>query len=35
MLNTKSLVVLTEYQQLDWSLIKVEICDNKSYLRLI
>ena len=32
-LNTKGLVVLTEYQQVSWRLIKVENCDNKNYQR--
>ena len=29
MLNRKGLVTLTEHQQVDWRLIKVENCDNK------
>ena len=29
-LNTKGLVVLTEYQQVGWRLVKVENCDNKN-----
>ena len=33
MLNIKGLVALTEYEQVDWRLIKVENCDNKNYQR--
>ena len=33
MLNTKSLVALTEYQQLGRRLIKIENYDNKNYQR--
>ena len=30
MFNTKGLVALTAYQQMDWRLIKVENCNNLS-----
>ena len=33
MLNTKSLVALTEHQQVSWRLIKVENWENKDYKR--
>ena len=35
MLNTKGLFALTEYQQVDWKLMKVQDCDNKNYQRYI
>ena len=33
MLNTKGLVTLTEYQQVNQRLIEVDNCDNKNYQR--
>ena len=33
MLNTKGLLALTEYQKVDWRLIKAENWDNKNYKR--